>query len=97
MRDPSVSPEWRFKAAHVAAPYVHPKAERAQAVDPAATAKQIEDPSEDPRKDPLYEALQAWGRAATEEREVESSRAQKAKMLSDRQERVTQEHSEITS
>jgi len=50
----------------------HPKGERAQAVDPAATAKQIEAPS----KDPLYEAFQAYGRAAAEQREkVESRRA----------------------
>jgi hypothetical protein len=58
MREASIPPEWRFRAAQAAAPYVRPKPERAQAVDPEATAKQIEDPS----KDPLYEAFQAYGR-----------------------------------
>jgi hypothetical protein len=62
MRDPSIPPDWRFRAAQAAAPYVHPKAERAQAVDPAATAEQIEGPSDDLSKDPMYEALQAWER-----------------------------------
>ena len=56
MRDPSIPPDWRFKAAQAAAPYVHPKPERAQAVDP----KQIEGPC----KDLLYEAFQAYGRAS---------------------------------
>jgi len=62
MRDPSIPPDWRFRAAQAAAPYVHPKAERAQAVDPAATTKQIEDPS----KDPLYEAFLAYAPASAE-------------------------------
>jgi hypothetical protein len=61
MRDPSIPPDWRFRAAHAAAPYVHPKAERAQVVDPEATAKQIEGP------DLLYEAFQAYERADKEE------------------------------
>ena len=62
MREPSIPADWRFKAAQVAAPYVHPKAERAQAVDPAATAEQIEGPSKskDLRDDPLYQAFQAY-------------------------------------
>jgi hypothetical protein len=62
MRDPSISPDWRIKAAQVAAPYVHPKPERAQAVDPEATAKQIEGPCKDLSKDPLYEAFLAYER-----------------------------------
>jgi hypothetical protein len=63
MRDPSIAPDWRFRAAQAAAPYVHPKPERAQAVDPEATAKQIEGPC----KDLLYEAFQAYERADKEE------------------------------
>jgi hypothetical protein len=86
MRDPSIPPDWRFRAAQAAAPYVHPKPERAQAVDPEATAKQIEGPCKDLSKDPLYEAFQAYERAAAEEPEkVERWRAQKVKTLSDRQ------------
>jgi hypothetical protein len=64
MRDPSIPSDWRFRAAQAAAPYVHPKLERAQAVDPEATAKQIEGPCKDITKDPLYEAFLAYGRAA---------------------------------
>ena len=64
MRDPSISPDWRIKAAQAAAPYVHPKPERAQAVDPEATAKQIEGPCKDISKDPLYEAFLAYERAS---------------------------------
>jgi hypothetical protein len=63
MRDPSIPADWRFRAAQAAAPYVHPKPERPQAVDPEATAKQIEDPCKDPSKDPLYESIQAFERA----------------------------------
>jgi hypothetical protein len=66
MRDPSIPSDWRFRAAQAAAPYVHPKPERAQAVDPEATAKQIEDPCKDPSKDPLYESFLAFGRASGE-------------------------------
>jgi len=66
MRDPSIPPDWRFRAAQVAAPYVHPKPERAQAVDPEATAKQIEGPYKDLSKDPLYEAFQAYARGGAE-------------------------------
>jgi hypothetical protein len=61
MRDPSIPPDWRFKAAQAAAPYVHPKPERAHAVDQQAAAKQIEDPCKDISKDPLYEAFLAFG------------------------------------
>ena len=58
--------QWRIKVAQVAAPYVHPKPERAQAVDPEATAKQIEGPYKDLSKDPLYEAFQAYARGGAE-------------------------------
>jgi hypothetical protein len=63
MRDPSIPADWRFRAAQAAAPYVHPKPERAQAVDPEATAKQIEGPYKDISKDPLYESFLAFERA----------------------------------
>jgi hypothetical protein len=53
-----------MKAAQAAALYVHPKPERAQAVDPEATAKQIEGPCKDISKDPLYEAFLAYERAS---------------------------------
>jgi hypothetical protein len=60
MRDPSIPPDWRFRAAQAAAPYVHPKAERAQVVD----AGQIESSSKDLSKDPLYESFLAYERAS---------------------------------
>ena len=60
MRDPSIPSDWRFRAAQAAAPYVHPKAERTQAVDPTATAKQIEGPSDDLSNDRVFEAFRAW-------------------------------------
>src|SRR5262245_64622395 len=56
MRDPSIPADWRFRAAQAAAPYVHPKPERAQAVDPEATAKQIKNES---GPSPLAEAIAA--------------------------------------
>ena len=64
MRDPSIPPDWRFRAAQAAAPYVHPKAERAQAVDVTATTEQIEGSGNDISKDPLYESFLAWERAS---------------------------------
>jgi hypothetical protein len=66
MRDPSIPPDWRFRAAQAAAPFIHPKPERAQAVDPEAAAKQIEGPCKDLSKDPLYEAFLAYERASAE-------------------------------
>jgi hypothetical protein len=42
MRDPSISPDLRIKAAQAAAPYLHAKPGRSQATDPAVSAKQIE-------------------------------------------------------
>jgi hypothetical protein len=85
MRDPSIPADWRFRAAHAAAPYVHRKAERAQAVDPPATAKHIEGPK-DPSEDPLYQALQAWKRAGDEE--YEKWAAQRVKTLTPEQKEI---------
>src|SRR5262249_15916425 len=75
MIDPSIPPDWRFKAAQAAAPYVHPKAEGAQPVDPAVSAKQIEDASTDLSRDPLNEAFQAWDRAIQGFDRIETSKA----------------------
>jgi hypothetical protein len=60
MRDASISPDWRIKAAQAALPHVHVKRERSPATDPAATARQIEAGSENP----LAEAMRAWREAA---------------------------------
>jgi hypothetical protein len=60
MRDASIPPDWRIKAALAALPYVHVKPERSPATDPAATAKQIEAGSDDP----LAEAMRAWREGA---------------------------------
>jgi hypothetical protein len=59
MRDPSIPADWRFRAAQAAAPYLHPKPERAQAIDPEPSAKQIESES---GRDPLAEAIEAFRR-----------------------------------
>jgi hypothetical protein len=64
MRDPSIPADWRFRAAQAAAPYVHPKAERAQAVDVTATTEQIKGSGNDISKDPLYESFLAWERVS---------------------------------
>src|SRR6516164_4563048 len=42
MRDASISPDWRIKAAQATLPYVHVKPEGPPATDPAATAREIE-------------------------------------------------------
>jgi hypothetical protein len=47
MRDPSVSPDWRFKAAQAALPYIHSKPASSPAADPAASAKQVEGMNEE--------------------------------------------------
>jgi hypothetical protein len=60
MRDSSIPPDWRIKAALAALPHVHSKPERSPATDPAATARQIEAGSDDP----LAEAMRAWREAA---------------------------------
>jgi hypothetical protein len=59
MRDASLPPDWRIKAAQSALPFVHVKPERAPATDPAATAKQIKSESD---TDPLAEAIKAFRR-----------------------------------
>jgi hypothetical protein len=47
MRDSSIPPDWRMKAAQAALPFVHSKPARSPAIDPAITAKQIEGVSEE--------------------------------------------------
>jgi hypothetical protein len=59
MRDASLPPDWRIKAAQTVLPYVHVKPERAPATDPAATARQIESGLD---SDPLSEAIDAFRR-----------------------------------
>jgi len=55
MRDASLSPDWRMKAAQAALP----QPEGAPATDPAATARQIEGGAD---SDPLSEAIDALER-----------------------------------
>jgi hypothetical protein len=59
MKDASLSPDWRMKAALAALPYVHVKPERPPATDPAATAREIESGAD---SDPLSEAIDALER-----------------------------------
>src|SRR5262245_55565055 len=59
MRDASLPPDWRIKAAQSALPYVHVKPERSPATDLEATATQIEGESD---SDPLSEAIRAFRR-----------------------------------
>ena len=59
MRDASLPPDWRIKAAQSALPYVHVKPERSPAAEPVATAKQIEGESD---RDALSEAIDALER-----------------------------------
>jgi hypothetical protein len=59
MRDASLPPDWRIKAAQTALPYVHVKPERPPATDPVPTARQIESESD---TDPLAEAIKAFRR-----------------------------------
>jgi hypothetical protein len=59
MRDSSIPPDWRIKAALAALPYVHSKPERAPATDPTATARHVEGGSD---SDPLSEAIDAFRR-----------------------------------
>src|SRR3974377_23552 len=42
MRDASLPPDWRIKAAQAALPYVHVKPELSPATDPAAAPQQIQ-------------------------------------------------------
>ena len=59
MRDSSIPPDWRIKAALAILPYVHSKPERTPATDPTATARHIEGGSD---SDPLSEAIDAFSR-----------------------------------
>jgi hypothetical protein len=59
MRDASLPPDWRIKAAQTALPYVHVKPERPPAAEPAATARQIESGAD---SDPLSRAIEAFRR-----------------------------------
>jgi hypothetical protein len=47
MRDSSVSPDWRLKAAQAALPHIHSKPVRSPATDPAVSVKQVEGMSEE--------------------------------------------------
>ena len=71
MRDASLPPDWRIKAAQSALPYVHVKPERSPAIDPAATATQIESGSD---TDPLAEAIKAFRRGELDW-QIEKSKA----------------------
>ena len=72
MRDASLPPDWRIKAAQSALPYVHVKPERPPAPDPAATATQIESESD---TDPLAEAIKAFRRGDYYRDGIERSKA----------------------
>ena len=72
MRDASLPPDWRIKAAQSALPYVHVKPERPPATDPAATATQIESESD---IDPLAEAIAAFRRGDHYRDRIERSKA----------------------
>ena len=72
MRDASLPPDWRIKAAQSALPYVHVKPERPPATDPAATATQIESESD---TDPLAEAIKAFRRGDYYRDRIERSKA----------------------
>jgi hypothetical protein len=71
MRDSSIPPDWRIKAALAALPYVHSKPERSPATDPAATARQIESVESGSDSDPLSEAIDAFRRGDYEWRRIE--------------------------
>jgi hypothetical protein len=72
MRDSSLLPDWRIKAALAALPYVHTKPERAPATDPAPSARQIEGGSD---SDPLSEAIEAFQRGDYYRGRIERSKA----------------------
>jgi len=72
MRDASLPPDWRIKAAQAALPYVHIKPERAPATGPEATAKQIEGESD---RDPLSEAIDALERGDYDWARIERAKA----------------------
>jgi len=72
MREASLPPDWRIKAAQSALPYFHIKPERPPAPDPAATATQIEGGSD---SDPLAEAIAAFRRGDYYRDRIEKSKA----------------------
>jgi len=81
MRDASLPPDWRIKAAQSALPYVHVKPERSPATDLEATATQIEGESD---SDPLSEAIRAFRRGDYDGAGSRGPRAaQKAKCIND--------------
>jgi hypothetical protein len=64
MRDSSIPPDCRMKAAQAALPYTNSKLTRSPATDPAVSAKQVETLSAEEaiKQDPMYEAILAWER-----------------------------------
>ena len=72
MRDSSIPPDCRIKAALAALPYVHSKPERAPATDPTATARHLEGGSD---SDPLSEAIDAFRRGEYDRGRIERSKA----------------------
>ena len=64
MRDSSIPPDCRMKAAQAALPYTNSKLARSPATDPAVNAKQVETLSaeRDIKQDPLYQSILAWER-----------------------------------
>jgi hypothetical protein len=50
MRDSSLPPDWRMKAAQTALPYVHSKPASSPAADPAVSAKQVDGMSEEEKR-----------------------------------------------
>ena len=80
MRDSSVSPDWRFKAAQAALPYIHSKPPSSPAADPAVSAKQVEGMSEEEKRarDRMHELsfakLCGGDLSSTEAEELESLR-----------------------
>jgi hypothetical protein len=75
MRDSSIPPDWRIKAAPAALPYVHSKPERAPATDPAPSARQIESVESGSDNDPLSEAIEAFRRGDYYRGRIERSKA----------------------
>jgi hypothetical protein len=59
VRNSSMSPDWRIKAALAALPYIHSKPERAPTADQVATVRQTEGEAD---SDPLSDAIDAFRR-----------------------------------
>jgi hypothetical protein len=79
MRDSSLPPDWRMKAAQTALPYVHSKPASSPAADPAVSAKQVEGMSEEEKRardrkaDLSYAKLCGHDLSNTEAEELERS------------------------